>query len=79
MRASKRKLKGSKVVSAKDDIARLESRAANRSLPNRRASISLAVAFRRQTSEQQRHYNAAVDGFLAEWVRQHLDSARGNL
>ena len=39
--------------------------------PSRRPP-SIAVAHRRQTQEEQRQFNAALDVFLAEWVRQHL-------
>jgi hypothetical protein len=34
--------------------------------------LAIAVAYRRQTHEEQRQFNAALDVFLAEWVRQHL-------
>ena len=39
--------------------------------PSRRLP-SIAVAHRRPTHEEQRQLNAALDGFLAEMVRQHL-------
>jgi hypothetical protein len=79
MERRKRKIKESKVASVKEDDAGLKQTASARSLPNRRPTLKLAVAIRRQTPEQQRQYGAAIDGFLSEWVRQHLDAAKGNL
>jgi hypothetical protein len=50
---------------------------ANRNPPTRpmsrsRKPLALAVAHRRQAHEEQRQFEAAIDGFLTEWVRQHL-------
>ena len=45
--------------------------------PSRRLP-SIAVAHRRQTHEEQRQFNAALDVFLAEWVRQQLGPAEVN-
>jgi len=55
----------------------------NRSAPTRplsgpRRSLDLAVAVRRQTPEQQRQFSAALDGFLTELVRQHLEPQRSS-
>ena len=43
-----------------------------RLMSSSRKSPSIAVAHRRQTYEEQRQFSAAIDGFLAELVRQHL-------
>lgn len=43
-----------------------------------RRPLDLAVATRRQTHEQQRQFNAALDGFLAEMVRQHLEAEKAH-
>ena len=63
----------------KDNPARASTSAPTRPMPRRRGPLNLAVATRRQTHEQQRQYNAALDGFLAEMVRQHLEAEKERL
>jgi hypothetical protein len=40
--------------------------------PLRRASLPITVAVRSMTEEENRHFDSALDLFLAESVRQHL-------
>lgn len=47
-------------------------------MPRRRGPLDLVVAARRQTPEEQRQCNAALDVFLAEWVRQHLEAEKAS-
>ncbi len=61
----------------KEDAARRERRPPTRPMSQSRTPLTIAVAHRRQTPEEQRQFNAALDVFLAEWVRQHLDAAKG--
>ncbi len=75
----KRLLKGSQGRTSKEEAARLSMPASTRPMPRRRGPLNLAVATRRQTHEQQRQYNAALDGFLAEMVRQHLEAEKERL
>jgi hypothetical protein len=70
----KRSLKDSARVRSKEEAASVNMPAPTRPMPRQRGPLKLAVATRRQTHEQQRQYNAALDGFLAEWVRQHLEA-----
>lgn len=72
MRQKTKFLKELKAADANKEVARTNRSALTRPMLCRRRSLDLAVAIKRQTPEQQRQYNAAVDGFLAEWVRQHL-------
>jgi hypothetical protein len=46
------------------------------SQPPRKTAFA-AVASRWQTPEEERHFNAAFDLFLAELIRQHLDPHEG--
>lgn len=46
--------------------------------PRRRQPPALAVAQRRQTPDERRRFDAALDVVLAEWVRQHLATAGEN-
>ncbi len=53
--------------------------ASARSMPSQppRKTAFAAVASRWQTPEEERHFNAAFDLFLAELIRQHLDPHEG--
>jgi hypothetical protein len=56
----------------KDQFARSKPIASTRPMPRQRDPLELAVATQRQTPEEQRHFEAALDVFLSEMVRQHL-------
>ena len=75
----KRSLKESTSRTLEEEAASVSTPASTRPMPRRRGPLNLAVATRRQTHEQQRHYNAALDGFLAEMVRQHLEAEKERL
>ena len=75
----KRSLKVSARVRSKEEAASVSTPASTRPMPRRRGPLNLAVAAKRQTHEQQRQYNAALDGFLAEMVRQHLEAEKERL
>ena len=75
----KRSLKESTSQTLEEEAASASMPASTRPMPRRRGPLNLAVATRRQTHEQQRQYNAALDGFLAEWVRQHLEAEKERL
>ena len=60
----------------KEDAARSERRPPTRSMSRLRGPLTIAVAYRRQTPEEQRQFNAALEVFLAEWVRQHVGRVR---
>ncbi len=53
-------------------FARSKPIASTRPMPRQRDPLELAVATRRQTHEEQRHFEAVLDVFLSEMVRQHL-------
>ncbi len=72
----KRSLKESARVRSKEEAARLSAPATTRPMPRRRGPLDLAVATKRPTHEQQRLYSTALDGFLTEWVRQHLEAEK---
>jgi hypothetical protein len=63
-------------ASSNCDVARAKRAAMAGPMPRRRGPLDLAVATRRQTPEEQRQYTGALDAFLAEWVRQHLEAQR---
>jgi hypothetical protein len=65
-------------VNANEEFATRNRSAPTRPLSGPRRSLDLAVAIRRQTPEQQRQFSAALDGFLTEMVRQHLDPQRSS-
>ena len=72
----KRSLKESARVHSKEEAASVSMPASTRPMPRRRGPLHLAVTTKRQTHEQQRQYSAALDGFLAEMVRQHLEAEK---
>ena len=75
----KRLLKGSQGRTSEEEAASVSTPASTRPMPRRRGPLNLAVATRRQTHEQQCQYTAALDGFLAEMVRQHLEAEKERL
>lgn len=72
MRINRGILKDLKAKPSKEDRAKAYTACPTRPLSPSRNAPALAVATRRQTPEEQRQFNAALDVFLAEWVRQHL-------
>ncbi len=74
----KRLLKGSTHRTSEEEAASVSAPASTRPMPRRRGPLNLAVTTRRQTHEQQRQYSAALDGVLAEWVRQHLEAEKAH-
>jgi hypothetical protein len=78
MRTTKRLFKEHTVTVLKEEVARANAPAPTRPMPRRRGPLDLAVAVRRQTHEQQRQFNTALDEFLAEWVRQHLEAEKAS-
>jgi len=72
----KRLLKGSQGRTSEEEAASVSVPASTRPMPRRRGPLHLAVTTKRQTHEQQRQYSAALDGFLAEMVRQHLEAEK---
>jgi len=75
----KRLLKGSQGRTSEEEAASVSVPASTRPMPRQRGPLKLAVTTRRQTHEQQRQYSAALDGFLAEMVRQHLEAEKERL
>jgi len=71
----KKIVKGSTIAKSKKEGAKANPTSSAQPLLSPRKPFAIAVAHRRQTHEQQRQYIAALDGFLAEWVRQHLEAA----
>ena len=61
---------------SKEEDARGKRLPPTRPTSRPRTPPAIAVATRRQTPEDQRQFNAALDVFLAEWVRQHLGRVR---
>jgi hypothetical protein len=78
MQRSRRLFKEATATVLKEEVARANAPAPTRPMPRRRGPLDLAVAVRRQTHEQQRQFNTALDGFLAEWVRQHLEAEKAS-
>lgn len=62
------------MIVQKEDHAKSKRPASNRPMPRRRGPLDLAVATVRQTPEEQRQFTEALDVFLTEWVRQHLEA-----
>jgi hypothetical protein len=67
-----RPLKEQRVREGKDRRSAAPARAAQSHPTTTHTNPSMTVAVRRQTPEEQRHWEAAFDVFLAELVRQHL-------
>jgi len=68
----RRLLKELKVKALEEETAKAKSLPLAEVASRSRKPLVLAVAHRRQTPEEQRRFNAALDVFLSEWVRQHL-------
>lgn len=60
-------------IAMKEDAVKSRDSAPRRSMPPRRRSLNIAVAVRQQTPEEQRQYIEALDVFLTETIRQHLE------
>jgi hypothetical protein len=64
--------------SLKENGASSKRSATTQPMPRRRGPLDLAVATRRQTPEEQRQFERALDVFLTEWVRQHLEAQKAS-